>query len=74
MHPDGKTQVVMISTQHAEPSKATRCKEVASYTGIDAVAPSRYEINDYIVKRFVKRMLAGKEFTWTVKQRSVRVM
>ena len=63
MHPDGKTQVVMISTQHAEPSKATRCKEVAGYTGIDEVAPSRNEMNDYIVEKVVKRKLVGKEFT-----------
>merc|ERR1712018_641631 len=28
-----KIHTVVISTQHAEPSKATRCKEVAGYTG-----------------------------------------
>ena len=32
LRPDGKTQNVMISTQHVKPSKATSCKEVAGYT------------------------------------------
>ena len=35
-----KIHTVVISTQHAEPMKATRCKEVSSYTGPDATAPS----------------------------------
>merc|ERR1712054_622305 len=35
-----KFHTIVISTQHAEPSKATRCKEVAGYTGPDATAPS----------------------------------
>merc|ERR1712161_170813 len=39
---------VVISTQHAEPSKATRTKEVAGYTGTDATAPSMKEMNDMI--------------------------
>jgi len=36
-----KIHTVVISTQHAEPLKATRCKEVAGYTGPDATAPSK---------------------------------
>merc|ERR1739848_12429 len=33
-----KIHTVVISTQHAEPLKATRCKEVAGYKGPDATA------------------------------------
>merc|ERR1712232_385325 len=40
-----KIHTVVISTQHAEPLKATRCKEVAGYTGPDATAPSMEEMN-----------------------------
>jgi len=53
-----KIHTVVISTQHAEPSKATRCKEVAGYTGKDEVAPSMKEMNDLIVEKVVKRTLA----------------
>merc|ERR1712113_1041970 len=61
--PDGsvepqKIHTVVISTQHAEPSKATRKKEVAGYTGPDATAPSMKEMNDLIVEKVVKRTLA----------------
>merc|ERR1712166_1328433 len=52
-----KIHTVVISTQHAEPSKATRCKEVAGYTGKDEVAPSMKEMNDLIVEKVVKRTL-----------------
>merc|ERR1719240_20834 len=43
--PDGsvepqKIHTVVISTQHAEPSKATRTKEVEGYTGEEMTAPS----------------------------------
>merc|ERR1712060_519087 len=44
-----KIHTVVISTQHAEPSKATRRKEVAGYTGPDATAPSMEEMNKQIV-------------------------
>merc|ERR1719183_2921728 len=44
-----KFHTIVISTQHAEPSKATRCKEVAGYTGPDATAPSMEEMNKLIV-------------------------
>merc|ERR1719230_2287935 len=61
--PDGsvepqKIHTVVISTQHAEPSKATRKKEVAGYDGPDATAPSMKEMNDLIVEKVVKRTLA----------------
>merc|ERR1712184_97257 len=39
-----KFHTIVISTQHAEPSKATRRKEVAGYTGPDATAPSLEEM------------------------------
>merc|ERR1712019_16210 len=53
-----KIHTVVISTQHAEPSKATRCKEVAGYTGPDATAPSMEEMNKLIVEEVVKKTLA----------------
>merc|ERR1711959_589942 len=52
-----KFHTVVISTQHAEPSKATRCKEVAGYTGPDDTAPSREEMNKLIVEKVVKKTL-----------------
>merc|ERR1719160_2304502 len=53
-----KIHTVVMSTQHAEPSKATRCKEVAGYTGEDATAPSMEDMNKEIVEKVVKRTLA----------------
>merc|ERR1712039_33401 len=52
-----KIHTVVISTQHAEPLKATRCKEVAGYTGVDATAPSMEEMNKLIVEEVVKKTL-----------------
>jgi len=52
-----KIHTVVISTQHAEPLKATRCKEVAGYTGPDATAPSMEEMNRLIVDEVVKSTL-----------------
>merc|ERR1711912_14388 len=52
-----KIHTVVISTQHAEPLKATRCKEVAGYTGEDATAPSMEDMNKEIVEKVVKRTL-----------------
>merc|ERR1712203_891465 len=54
-----KIHTVVISTQHAEPSKATRCKEVAGYTGEDVTAPSMEEINKQIEEKVIKRTLQG---------------
>merc|ERR1712203_1271211 len=52
-----KIHTVVISSQHAEPLKATRCKEVAGYTGPDATAPSMEEMNKLIVEEVVKATL-----------------
>merc|ERR1712084_179143 len=52
-----KIHTVVISTQHAEPLKATRCKKVAGYTGPDATAPSMEEMNKLIVEEVVKKTL-----------------
>merc|ERR1712151_30110 len=61
--PDGSVEprrihTVVISTQHAEPLKATRRKEVAGYTGPDATAPSMEEMNKLIAEEVVKKTLA----------------
>merc|ERR1712122_273925 len=53
-----KFHTIVISTQHAEPSKATRCKEVAGYTGPDETAPSMEEMNKLIVEEVVKKTLS----------------
>merc|ERR1712232_207972 len=47
----------VISTQHAEPSKATRRKEVAGYTGPDATAPSMEQMNKLIEEKVIKKTL-----------------
>merc|ERR1712066_29306 len=52
-----KIHTVVISTQHAEPLKATRRKEVAGYTGPDATAPSMDDMNKLIVEEVVKKTL-----------------
>merc|ERR1719408_1124357 len=61
-HADGsveplKFHTVVISTQHAEPLKATRKKEVAGYTGPDATAPSMEDMNKLIISDVVKETL-----------------
>merc|ERR1712170_466 len=48
---------VVISTQHAEPSKATRKKECAGYKGPEMTAPSMEEMNKLIVEEVVKKTL-----------------
>merc|ERR1711948_159725 len=53
-----KIHTVVISTQHAEPSKATRKKEVEGYDGADETAPSMGEMNKLIIEKVVKRTLA----------------
>ena len=47
LRPDGKTQIVMISTQHIKPSKATSCKEVAGYTGIAIIDAPQDEVASF---------------------------
>merc|ERR1712096_199819 len=56
-----KIHTVVISTQHAEPSKATRSKECAGYTGPEMTAPSMEEMNKAIVEDVIKETL--KEIT-----------
>merc|ERR1712113_1011125 len=61
-HEDGsvepvKFHTVVISTQHAEPSKATRKKEVVGYAGSDETAPSMEEMNKLIIEKVVKKTL-----------------
>merc|ERR1711877_21565 len=61
--PDGsveplKIHTVVISTQHAEPLRATRRKEVVGYTGADETAPSMEDMNKLIVEKVVKRTLS----------------
>merc|ERR1711953_293809 len=53
-----KFHTVVISTQHAEPSKAVRTKEVAGYTGPDYTAPSMEQMNALIVEKVIKATLA----------------
>merc|ERR1719310_753108 len=48
-----KIHTVVISTQHAEPLKATRSKEVAGYNGPDATAPSMEEMNKLIEEKII---------------------
>merc|ERR1711920_525597 len=62
-HADGsvepmKFHTVVISTQHAEPSKATRKNEVAGYSGPDETAPTMEEMNKLIVEEVVKKTLS----------------
>merc|ERR1712054_154384 len=64
--PDGsvepqKIHTVVISTQHAEPLKATRSKECAGYTGPEMTAPSMKEMNRLIEEEVIKETL--KEIT-----------
>jgi len=53
-----KFHTIVISTQHAEPSKATRRKECAGYTGADETAPSMDEMNRLIIEEVVKSTLS----------------
>jgi len=56
-----KIHTVVISTQHAEPSKAVRTKECAGYKGPEMTAPTMEEMNKIIVEDVVKETL--KEIT-----------
>ena len=50
-----KFQMIVISTQHAGPSEATRCTEVAGFTGPDVTVPSSEEMNNPIAKGVVNK-------------------
>merc|ERR1712019_171758 len=52
-----KIHTVVISTQHAEPSKATRSKECAGYSGPEMTAPSMEEMNKAIEQKVIKATL-----------------
>merc|ERR1712070_407169 len=52
-----KIHTVLISTQHAEPSKAVRSKECAGYTGPEMTAPSMEDMNKAIVEDVIKATL-----------------
>merc|ERR1712115_613064 len=54
-----KIHTVVISTQHAEPLKAVRTKEVEGYTGPEATAPSMEDMNKQIVEDVIKETLRG---------------
>merc|ERR1711981_808948 len=62
-HADGsveplKFHTIVISTQHAEPSKATRCEECSGHGGPEETAPSMEEMNKLIVEEVVKKTLS----------------
>merc|ERR1711967_89344 len=52
-----KMHTVVISTQHAEPSKAVRSKECSGYSGPEMTAPDMKEMNRLIVEEVVKETL-----------------
>jgi len=52
-----KIHTVVISTQHAEPSKAKRSEEVAGWKGAEAVAPSFNEMNELIKQQVIIKCL-----------------
>merc|ERR1712176_681265 len=52
-----KIHTVVISTQHAEPSKAVRTKECAGYSGPEMTAPSMEDMNKLIVEHVIKATL-----------------
>merc|ERR1711937_1134952 len=53
-----KIHTVVISSQHAEPSKATKCKEMEGYSGPDATTPSMEEMNKLIIKDVIEATLS----------------
>merc|ERR1711979_100921 len=52
-----RIHTVVISTQHAEPSKAVRSKECDGYSGPEMTAPSMEEMNKLIIEHVVKKTL-----------------
>merc|ERR1712196_266288 len=52
-----KIHIVVISTQHAEPSKAKRSEEVEGWKGAEDVAPSMDKMNDLIEKEVIVKCL-----------------
>merc|ERR1712185_675123 len=61
--PDGsvepkKIHTVVISTQHAEPLKAVRTKEVEGYSGEEMTAPSMEDMNKAIEEKVIRATLS----------------
>merc|ERR1712091_695096 len=52
-----KIHTVVISTQHAEPSKAVRSKECDGYTGPEMTAPTMEMMNKHIEKDVIVKCL-----------------
>merc|ERR1712048_67083 len=52
-----KIHTVVISTQHAEPLKAVRTKEVEGYTGEEMTAPSMEDMNKAIEEKVIQATL-----------------
>mmetsp|Transcript_63861 Transcript_63861/g.169046 ORF Transcript_63861/g.169046 Transcript_63861/m.169046 type:complete len:459 (-) Transcript_63861:131-1507(-) len=52
-----KIHTVVISTQHAEPLKAVRSKEVAGYSGPEETAPSMADMNKLIEEKVIRKTL-----------------
>merc|ERR1712124_174361 len=53
-----KIHTVVISTQHAEPSKAVRTKECAGYSGPEMTAPSMEDMNKALEEHVIRATLA----------------
>jgi len=53
-----RIHTVVISSQHAEPSKAVRSKECSGYSGPEMSAPSMEEMNKLIVEKVIKTTLS----------------
>jgi S-adenosylmethionine synthetase len=53
-----KIHTVVISTQHAEPSKAVRTKECAGYSGAEMTAPSMEDMNKALEEHVIRATLA----------------
>jgi len=54
-----KIHTVVISTQHAEPSKAVRSKECAGYSGPEMTAPSMEDMNKALEEHVIRATLAS---------------
>merc|ERR1711948_108901 len=52
-----KIHTIVISAQHAEPSKRTRKEECAGYSGPDMTAPCMEAMNKLIVEKVIKATL-----------------
>merc|ERR1711898_80416 len=53
-----KIHTVVISTQHAEPSKAVRSKECEGYSGPEMTAPSMEDMNKALEEHVIKKTLS----------------